>query len=382
VLSTNTFPQETRRILKLIPSIIKKTFPIPTRFRGALPSNIAKLSHLLTDTRGNRTLSYLGQAKHLSAYLHYFLPWNIYRLCIILQNEKIVLNASDTITDLGSGPLTFICALWITRPDLRNIRLNINCIDRSSPAMEAGKYFFNALCLAAGNNESPWKINLIRKNIDIRRTGTLLIKKPSALVCAVNMFNEIYENIPHTNNAVLKQIAVNAAALMRNRASENAYILTVEPGVPQSGKFISFLRTAFLEIDCLPISPCPHTEVCPCCGRRWCHFAFEAIDAPKELQQLSIAAKIPKERLVFSYLLTGTVSKINQSDSNSVRIISDAFPLPKNRFGRYGCSSKGLILLVGVKNRIEKMASGSLINSLVNKNKRDVKSGALIMEIE
>jgi ribosomal protein RSM22 (predicted rRNA methylase) len=285
---------------------------------------------------------------------------------------------------MGSGPLTFVSALWIIRPDLRNIPLEINCIDRSSPALEAGKKFFRALCLAAeGIENSSWKINLIRKDIDIRRTDVLNKKNSPAFVCAINMFNEIYENIPHSNNEALKQISANAASLMHNLTSKEAVILTVEPGVPQSGKFISFLRSSFLELDRPPLSPCPHAEACPCRGKKWCHFAFETVDAPKELHHLSTAARIPKERLVFSYLLTGSASQIkNSNETQSVRIISDPFPLPDNSFGRYGCSSKGLVLLTGSKTRIEKIISGSLIVSAVTINKYDAKSSALIMEIK
>jgi len=389
MLSNSTLPQETSRLLKLIPSIIEKTFPLPVRFRSSLPSNTAELSRLLTSKRGGRTLSYLGQAKYLSAYLRYFLPWNIYRLCIILHNENLVLNAGDAITDIGSGPLTFISALWIIRPDLRNIPLEVNCIDRCFPALEAGKNFFNAMCVTAGGSENTlWKINLINKDIDTRRAGKIDRIKPSALVCAVNMFNEIYENIPHSNNAGLKQAAFNAAQIMNNQALKNGAILTVEPGVPQSGKFISFLRAAFLELGRPPVSPCPHTEICPCNGKKkWCHFAFAAVDAPKELLRLSAAAKIPKERLVFSYLLTGSASKTKAGAENSqknqkVRIISDAFPLPDGCFGCYGCCLQGLVLVTGRKSVIDKIISGSVIDSFLNTDKRDAKSGALILEIK
>jgi hypothetical protein len=384
MLSGNKLPRETSQILELIPSIIEKTFPLPARFRSALPSGIAELSRLLTNNRSGRTLSYLGKPKFLNAYLYYFTIWNIYRMCIILHNENITLKANDIITDMGSGPLTFVSALWIIHPDLRNIPLEINCIDRSSPALEAGKKFFCALCLAVERKENnSWKINLIKKEIDIRRTDIQINKKSPALVCAINLFNEIYEKIPHSNNEALKQISANAAILMHNLASKEAFILTVEPGVPQSGKFISFLRTAFLELDRPPASPCSHTKDCPCCGKRWCHFVFETIDAPKELQRLSAAARIPKERLVFSYLLTGGASRTkNSNGAQSVRIISDIFPLPDNRFGRYGCGSQGLVLLTGSKNRIEKIISGSLITSGAVANKYDAKSGALIMEIK
>jgi len=333
----------------------------------------------------------------------------------------ISLSRNETITDLGCGPLTFASALWISRPELRKLPLEINCIDRSGPVLEAGKKFFNALCIsAAGNEESPWKINLIKEDIDIRKLKktTHQKRKPAALVCAVNMFNEIYENISHNNREGLRLMAEKAALYMNSEAAANASILTVEPGVPQSGKFISLLRDEFIKLKRLPSSPCTHTGPCPFIGKtagairgrnwidtkkRWCHFAFEAYDAPRELLKLSAAAKLPKDRLVLSYLLTGILGKEvhtdfeptvrkrhggngKNNDSTDARVLSDPFQLPENRYGRYGCSDKGLILIIGEKNRIEDLTTHSFVKNVYRNDTEtktreyDKKSGALIIE--
>ena len=390
---------ETQKLLNSVPEIIKKTFPIPGRFRSSLPSRIAELSRLLTNGRGERSLSYLSRPELLSAYLYYFLPWNLCRLCILLPGLDLNLAAGDRIVDLGSGPLTLASALWISRPDLHNIPLEITCIDRSAPALEAGKKFFAAIG-GSGN----WKINPVKEGVDFRKTGVTRNQKPAALVCAINLFNEVYENLPHNLNRGfdakgLQQMAANSARIMHGFASPSASILTLEPGVPQSGRFISFLRNAFLELERPPKSPCPHNGDCPLSGakKKWCHFSYDASNlwfgsAPEELKALSKAAGIPKERLVFSYLFTGSVSG-NQakSDSEKVRVISDAFPLPSDKShavkqGRYGCSAKGLVLLTGERSRIEKIASGDLAAAgkdvrFLADNEIDAKSGAIIAEV-
>jgi ribosomal protein RSM22 (predicted rRNA methylase) len=376
-------------MLDSIPSLIEKTFPIPERFKSKLPSDIAELSRLLTNNRGSRSLSYLTRPNFLSAYLHYFLPWNLYRLCLLLPSLNLNLKADNLITDLGSGPLTFTSALWISRPDLRNLPLEFNCVDRSGPALEAGKKFFAALCESSGCKNVLWKINLIKEDVDIRQVKNARKRKPAALVCAVNMFNEIYENLSHNNTEGLRQMAKNAAQTMHGEAAKNASILTVEPGVPQSGKFISLLRDALLELDHPPSSPCTHTKACPLSiispaktlkGRnwidtkkRWCHFAYETWDAPKELRRLSAAAKLPKERLVFSFLFTGA----SAAKTGEARVISDAFPLPYDRYGRYACCERGLILIQGEKERIENAVSGSTVQISAT-GQYDKKSGAII----
>jgi len=388
--SFDMLPQNCKHILDSIPSLIEKTFPIPGKYRGKLPKDIAELSHLLTNKRSDRSLSYLTRPNFLSAYLYYFLPWNLYRLCLLLPSLDISLSAGDKITDFGCGPLTFAAALWIAREDLRKIPLEINCIDRSGPALEAGKKFFNVLA----NPACPWKINIKKEDIDIRKTR----KGSSNLVCAVNIYNEVYEHLPHNNTKGLLQMAANAAKLMHNEASEDASIFIMEPGVPRSGHFISFLRNSFLELNRPPVSPCTHSKACPFNSgsanivrgrdwldtkKRWCHFASETTGAPKELRRLSAAAKLPKERLVYSYLLAGKVQKnTGEKHTENVRIISDAFSLPNNRYGRYGCSDKGLILMTGEKEKIEKQVSGSLASAkYFTDSQRDVKSGALLSEV-
>jgi len=382
MFSFDALALEERRILDSVPSLIENAFPVPGRFRRTLPSDIAGLSKMLTDGRGQRSLSYLTRPNYLSAYLRYYLPWNLCRLCIILPNLDIPLECGGTVTDLGSGPLTFACALWISRPGLRAVPIEFDCVDRSAPALEAGKKFFNAL--SAGN--CKWKINLIKEDIDFRKPagGRTGIRKKPDLLCAVNIFNEIYESIPHNNASALKKMAEKTALYLHYHASERTQTLTVEPGVPQSGKFISLLRDELNKLGHPPASPCPHTLACPLLtggrqSKRWCHFAADAKEAPKELHRLSAAAGIPKERLVFSYLLTG---KAKQTPA-LLRVISDPFALPDYKFGRYCCSERGLVLLCGEKRTIEKTVSGSLVTpNFAGDGQRDKKSGALLAFIK
>jgi len=379
-MPSSTLPPDTRNILDSLPSLIKKTFPIPGQFVSVLPSGIAELSRLLTNRRGDRTLSYLGRPNLLSAYLYYFLPWNLYRLCLLIPRLDLCLSPHGTITDIGCGPLTFASALWIARPDLRKVPLEFFCIDRSSPALEAGKKFFTAL----SEGKSPWNIHPARADIDLRQANITRKFKPASLVCAVNVFNEIYETLSHNNVDGLRRMAANAARLLGSLSSDDASLLTVEPGVPQSGRFISFLRASLLELGHPPVSPCPHALPCPLTKKRWCHFAFETPAAPEELMRLSAAAGLPKERLVFSFLLANAKNQTSaaKTKGGKTRVISDAFPLPGGRYGRYGCCSQGLVLLSGDRSRIEGTASLNLVTPVFAADRqRDKKSGALIAEV-
>jgi len=388
-------PPDTRRLLEGIPALIDGVFPLPARFRSSLPKNIAELSRLLTSARGERGLSYMGRAPMLSAYLRYFLPWNLYRLCRLLPNLDITLSPGDGITDLGCGPLTFAAALWICRGDLRSVPLEFDCADQNRQVLEAGKKFFSAL---SGGN-SPWKINTIKGDLKTARARTAAIGRAAAtgrnatigraaaLVCAVNVFNEMYGDISRSDGNDLSHNAEKTSRLLAGYGSASSSFLVVEPGFPRCGEFISLLRGVFLEHGIRPLSPCPHDGICPMRGKkRWCHFAFETGDAPGALRGLSRAAGLPKERAVLSFLYAAkgraaTKSRAGAGGDAGLRIISDAFPLPYGNYGRYCCSGRGLALLIDKKSIIDNLPCGLLINNAVSGEERDPKSGAFVAKL-
>jgi hypothetical protein len=405
----NLFPPlapESRRLLDGISGLVDKTFPLPTRFRSALPRDVAELSRLLTSGRGDRNVSYPGNPVFLSAYLRYFLPWSLYRLCRLLPALPLSLGNGDAVVDLGSGPLTLPAALWIARPELRSLSLEFRCVDQAGAALDAGKRLFAAL---SGRDRpglpSPWTIKTIRAPVGGKARGPGF--GPAArLVSAVNFFNELYEDLPHSDSAGLRRFADRQARLLLSLSAEKGSLLIVEPGTPRSGEFTAALRTALISRGRFPLAPCPHAGPCPCPGGqnaaaetgrprakgRWCHFAFDTADAAPALLKLSAAAGVPKERAALSFLYTGpSVSAPGAAGAVPalpLRIISDTFPVHdsgKDRaaFGRYGCCEKGLALIRGGRARMEQYKSGGLAAFRVSGAEgRDPKSGALVIDAE
>ena len=370
-----------RHLVDRIPGLVDELLPLPGRFRAGLPRDIAMLSGLLTFSRGKRDGSYLGKAPLLSAYLRYFLPWNVYRLCRLLPALPLVLNDGDSIVDLGSGPLTLPLALWIARPELRTRHLELRCLDKTGTALDAGKKLFDAL----SGGSSPWVIRLIRAPL-----GAELRGPKAALVTAINMFNELFWDIAHGPAAALTTFAERNARLLTSLITEDASVLVVEPGIPQSGAFIAALRAALIERGRLPCTPCPHAERCPCSGdslnhgkSKWCHFAFDTNDAPKPLLRLSDTAGIPKERATMSFLMAGKSD--HTPEGFITRVISDAFPVGASLYGRYACSARGLVLLTGSRAALEQRPSGSLLRLDPPDERvslpRDPKSHALVLKI-
>jgi hypothetical protein len=82
----------------------------------------------------------------------------------------------------------------------------------------------------------------------------------------------------------------------------------------------------------------------------WCHFTTDTEIAPNWMKSLSDEAGLPKEKLVFSYLLAvkpeeGLQARKFPSDSTLLRIVSEEFPLPDYTVGRYACSAEGYSLV-------------------------------------
>ena len=365
---------ETRYILESLPAIIDKAFPIPARFRSELPRDVAKLSRLLTCEREDRSGSYLGIDSLLSAYLRYFLPWNIYRLTRLFTSLPLKLKPHDSVNDLGSGPLTLAASLWISRPDLRGIPLEFRCLDKTAAVLETGKKFFAALTAAFPNNKGesasfgksgekegtacPWTIRTIRG--EIKKNGKLSSEirgDGAALSAAVNVYNELFWDFSPADSGQAALFAEKQARLLSSLTAGTGSIFVAEPGIPRSGEFISLLRSAFIKEGRSPVSPCTHQGPCPLPGGRpgnhpshrtgshhsgvkakWCHFAFDTENAPAALHKLSAAAHIPKERAVMSFILAGPAGQSRDkapkghteagTDSPvSIRIISDCFPI-------------------------------------------------------
>ncbi|MDR0496873.1 MAG: rRNA methyltransferase, partial [Treponema sp.] len=190
-------PEETQKTLNSLPALIDNIFPLPGRFRGGLARDVAELSRLLTSNRGDRSVSYLGKPGLLSAYLRYFLPWNVYRLSRLFTSLPLELKPNDTVNDIGAGPLTLAASLWISRPELRKIPLEFRCLDRTLAILEAGKKLFSAIA-GTGKGERdtcPWTVKTIRGELKINGNLSVEIKgKPAALSAAVNVYNELFWN--------------------------------------------------------------------------------------------------------------------------------------------------------------------------------------------
>ena len=381
------------QVLENFDKTIQSVRPLNSRQLQALPEQIRDLSHQLTDERGSRRLGYMNENIQLSSYVRYFTWWNLVRLTRLFSNlPDTAFPAGDgACLDLGSGPLTLVTALWISRPELRNKKLTWYCLDLSQSALTLGEelYMSVAAQLPPSDESAPahWKIIRVKGSF-----GTFIKEKCSFITCA-NMFNELDQGSKMPPEFQTKKYFDQLSAY----AAPDAKFLLVEPGVPKAARTLSLLRERFIKSGYEVKAPCPHAGECPMNGfksytgskNKWCNFAFSTEDAPARLQKLSSLAKLPKERAVLSFIsavkaeVKTEVMNASKDKSLLLRITSDSFRLPKNRTGYYACSKLGLTLVSSEQG--DCLKSGDLIKAELTKSVEslpvDYKSGAKIVHI-
>ena len=393
---------EAKNILEHFPMLLDQILPLDAKKKQLLPQHIHTLFHELTDERSSRKTHYLNDPVKLSAYTHYYVWWNLVRLTKLLQNLDIRLDDGDYAADFGSGPLTFVCALWIAKPELRQKRLTWYCVDISNKALSFGEELFLALCAYTGkknnNGEIPWTVKKV-----CGAFGTPLSEKVS-LVTEANMFNEIFWNSPLS----LDDQAEKTFRTVMHYLKPNGAVLFIEPGIPLAGEFLSLLRTEFLAAGFSVYAPCPHAGVCcfpnrppqggtkaPVAFHKWCHFTFETHDSPENLLRLSEASHLGKERASLSFLYgTLSLSAISSGtaqrgafDGIPVRICSDIIKPDPHTIGRYACSEKGFMFITGhayKESVLNTAVSGALLmlpEETVRLHQRDKKTHALLVEV-
>ena len=393
-------PKDARQIIQEFDALVQGVQPLNSKQLQQLPQNIRNLSHQMTDDRSNRRLGYMNENIQLSSYVRYFTWWNLVRLTRLFSNlpEQCFPQNDAVCLDVGSGPLTVVTALFLARPELRKLKLTWYCLDVSANSMALGEDIFLSVCAKLGIAGDTWQIIRIKGSF-----GTSIKQKADFITCA-NMLNEMDQAVDMPPEFKVKKYYEQ----FYHYAAKEARFILVEPGVPKAARTLALLRDRFLRDGYSITAPCPHNQKCPMDGFgaytgskcKWCNFAFETADAPKNLQKLSQMAKLPKERATLSFLaaslmpISGVPEPVEGPQKNNsllIRITSDKIKLPNYMCGFYGCSELGLVLVTlpdANNTRLPKPpfvpVSGDLIQVKIktpDSLPKDQKSGALIIKI-
>ncbi|MDR1856269.1 MAG: hypothetical protein LBR22_03815 [Desulfovibrio sp.] len=330
------------QLLDRLPEALDRVRPLSSRQAKELPEDVAALSRLLTTERDRMGLSYWSSPGLISAYLHYFLPWNLVRLLGVLGGLPLppVGTGDMAIVDVGSGPLTVPLALWLAFPELRTVRMHVHAMDKSIQPLKMGKALLAEMSRLAG--VPVWPVHLTKSPI-LHRFGLGRLSgdmPPVWLVAFGNVLNEL----PGGAGQVLPQLQ---GMLHAGSAGRTPAAFFMEPGTRLGGKSIMELRSIALAEGWQARHPCPHNGECPLVrrgGSPWCHFVVDAPKVPAHLADLSVRAGLGKASLSLSMLLLGE-SLAGRGDGLPARVLSAPFATAANPRARYACSAKGLLLL-------------------------------------
>ena len=414
---------------------LDEVMPMNGAQRRDLAMACRDLSAMLTTERDSLDRPYWTAPRLTSAYLRYFLPWNLVRLSSLLPGLDFGrIPDEPLILDMGSGPLTMPLALWLSRPDLRSKPVTIVASDTTPHILELGRKVFEKL-RAELDPDCPWTIRTMRASV--MQALYRLHAKPGTLwmLTSGNVLNEMEERRARPGHQMadrMRELLEKASEML----GEDGLVLSVEPGTRQGGRLLTHLRKSALggveeepEYEDLtsfalreeqsgrrggfddddddwddddmmefglpplfrPLAPCTHSAGCPMLDRRttaWCHVNAPAEHAPQALRELSARAGLDKDSISLSFLLLKKLAegeelppapeRARSRRRVTARITSDAFVVPDYPGrARYACTELGLALIPASQH----LPPGALCEGWTTPG-IDRKSRAFILELD
>jgi ribosomal protein RSM22 (predicted rRNA methylase) len=300
-------------------------------FRGdALAQAVVNLSRLFTSARPTLPPRYLNDPAHAAAYLSYFLPVNLSKIQVLLDelpNDFLeTAGRPMSVLDLGSGPgtgsLALLDWLWHRTPDGAE-GVSVLAADSSTESLQDAKKLWEAYCreveisgarlrCVEGNLEHPLKGDLGKQ---ILRGG------PYDLIILANCLNELFPTAsdPPTERAgVIGQLFPFLAP--------HGTIMIVEPALRQTARALHQMRDHLLKQGlCTVYSPCLHEKACPALEHPddWCH-EERPWQTPPAIAALDREVGFIKDSLKFSYQLLRTDGRtIVPRNPQTFRVVSE-----------------------------------------------------------
>jgi SAM-dependent methyltransferase len=297
----------------------------------ALAQVVVKLSRLFTTDRPSLPPRYLDDPAHAAAYLSYFLPVNLSKVQVLLDElpSDIIQETPDrpmAVLDLGcgqgTGSLALLDWLWHRSQD-RAQSLSVLATDASHASLQDAKRLWEAYCQEVGisgeglrciegNLEHPLKGDLGKQ---IVRGG------PYDLMIMANCLNELFPaliNSPTERAAVVAQLLPFLAL--------HGTIMIVEPALRQTARALHHMRNHLLKQGlCMVYSPCLHEGACPALVHPddWCH-EERPWQTPPAIAAIDREVGFIKDALKFSYLLLRTDGRtIVTRSPQTFRVVSE-----------------------------------------------------------
>ena len=316
----------------LVLRVIDELHQGATGSRESVTQAVVELSRLFTKERAALNRSYLEDPVYAAAYLAYFLPVNLSKIQVLLDElpqEGCAERRSGrlSILDLGSGPGTGALAVldwWHRRHPARAGNLSVIAVDHAQAALRHAEHLWEQYCRTAGM-VGP-KLQTCEGNLAQAPKGLLWLTQirqgaPYDLILLANCLNEIHTEAPDPIAA-----RTGLVSEMLQLVAPHGTVMVVEPALRETSRALHQLRDRLLqEKRCTIYSPCLHEENCPALVHPgdWCH-EERAWHVPASIQEIDQDVGFIKDALKFSYLLLRKDGRtIVPRNAETFRIVSE-----------------------------------------------------------
>ena len=234
-----------------------------------LAANVARLSQLLTRERDSLPAAYLKDAGLREAYRAYYLPPNLQKMRVVLEELGLhparPLDAGRLrVLDLGAGPGTALLGVleFFGAREKRPV-LDCTAVDRVAENLQIAEELFDSY---RSSNRLTASLKTIRSNVE---DVVHLAAAPFDLVILSNVLNELFSR---EGRRIEKRIIV-LEDIMRRFVSEAGSCIIIEPALRETSRALLEVRNAMLHAGFTIFAPCASRGWCPALTnpKDWCH---------------------------------------------------------------------------------------------------------------
>jgi len=269
--------------------------------QSRLTQAVSDLSRLFTKERKELSRSYLEDPAAATAYLSYFVPVNLSKVQVLLDEMPTDQTRERfSVLDVGSGPGTGSLAVldwWHHRK--RPGALTVAAVDSSQSALTQATLLWNRYCHAGGILGASFQ----RHKGDLEQAAWFAQVRPCApfdVIILANSLNELYARAKDPI-AARTNFLTEALSLLAPYGT----MMILEPALRETSRALHHVRDRLLqEKRCTVYSPCLHENSCPALVNPydWCH-EERAWEPPASIRAIDKDVGFIKDALKFSYLL-------------------------------------------------------------------------------
>lgn len=278
--------------------------------RGELAQAVLKLSRLFTKRRGALSQAYLKAPAFAEAYLRYFLPVNLSKIQLLLDEmpgETYLKRPTDrfSVLDLGAGPGAGALAVLDWGHHLGHGLvggLSVVAVDNVQAALCRAERLWEWYCREAGITAAT--LQVLEGDLERPAKGPWLGQvtqgAPYDIILLANCLNEIHGDAPDPVTARTSLVTE-----MLSLLAPHGTLMIVEPALRETSRALHQVRDRLLQAgSCSVYSPCLHEQNCPALVNPddWCH-EERAWEPPASIQEIDREVGFIKDALKFSYLL-------------------------------------------------------------------------------